>query len=159
MQEALLNNFKINFLANQVEDFYKEFAEAGSDGSYSSADIERLRNFYNTLITGAQTDLDAINDILENTGIGSLGADTSKQGLSGAIASVTEDTANVLAGYLNAMRLDQRQILVVNQQAVIYLSEISFNTSFLINIDRNMQSIDGRFASIESAILQFQAGG
>ncbi|RXG31807.1 phage tail tape measure protein [Leeuwenhoekiella marinoflava] len=155
MQEALLNNFKINFLANQVEDFYKEFAEAGSDGSYSSADIERLRNFYNTLITGAQTDLDAINDILENTGIGSLGADTSKQGLSGAIASVTEDTANILAGTLNAVRLDQRQMLTVNQQANIYLAEISVNTRY----NRYLESIDGRFASIESAILQFQAGG
>ena len=155
MQEALLNNFKINFLANQVEDFYKQFAEAGADGSYSSADIERLRNFYNTLISGAQTDLDAINDILENTGIGSLGADTSKQGLSGAIASVTEDTANVLAGYLNAVRLDQRQMLAINQQANVYLAEISVNTRY----NRYLESIDGRFASIESAILQFQAGG
>ena len=155
MQEALLNNFKINFLANQVEDFYKQFAEAGADGSYSSADIERLRNFYNTLISGAQTDLDAINDILENTGIGSLGADTSKQGLSGAIASVTEDTANILAGNLNAIRLDQRQMLTVNQEAVTYLSQIEVNTRY----NRYLESIDGRFASIESAILQFQAGG
>ncbi|RXG18718.1 TP901 family phage tail tape measure protein [Leeuwenhoekiella aestuarii] len=153
MQEALLNNFKINFLANQVEDFYKEFAEAGADGSYSSADIERLRNFYNTLISGAQTDLDAINDILENTGIGSLGADTSKQGLSGAIASVTEDTANILAGTLNAMRLDARRNLEVNTEAITYLAKIEVNTRY----NRYLESIDGRFASIERAIIEFQA--
>ena len=156
MKDALLQAFQIKYLENEVAKFYDEFAEAGEDGKYTSSEIEALRNFYSSLINGAQSDLDAINAILEDSGIGALGADGSqKQGLSGAITSITEDTANILAGYLNAMRLDVRQGLIVNQQAVTYLAQIEINTRY----NRYLESIDGRFASIESAILQFQAGG
>ncbi|WP_028375986.1 phage tail tape measure protein [Leeuwenhoekiella sp. MAR_2009_132] len=98
---------------------------------------------------------DAQNEA-ESFGFDILNGDGSKaQGLSGAITAITEDTANILAGYLNAMRLDVRQGLVVNQQAVTYLAQIEVNTRY----NRYLETIDGRFASIESAILQFQAGG
>lgn len=156
MQDALLQAFQIKYLEKEVAKFYDEFAKAGEDGKYTSSEIEALRNFYSSLINGAQSDLDAINAILEDSGIGALGSDASqKQGLSGAITAITEDTANILAGYLNAMRLDVRQGLIVNQQAVTYLAQIEINTRY----NRYLESIDGRFASIESAILQFQAGG
>jgi len=155
MQDALLQAFQIKYLEKEVAKFYDEFAKAGEDGKYTSSEIEALRNFYSSLINGAQSDLDAINAILEDSGIGALGSDASqKQGLSGAITAITEDTANILAGYLNAMRLDVRQGLIVNQQAVAYLAQIEINTRY----NRYLESIDGRFASIESAILQFQVG-
>ncbi len=155
MQDALLQAFQIKYLEKEVAKFYDEFAKAGEDGKYTSSEIEALRNFYSSLINGAQSDLDAINAILEDSGIGALGSEAEqKQGLSGAITAITEDTANILAGYLNAMRLDVRQGLVVNQQAVTYLAQIEINTRY----NRYLESIDGRFASIESAILQFQVG-
>lgn len=157
MQNALLQAFQINYLEDQIKIFYDLFAEAGSDGSYTAAEIESLRGFYTTMIDGAQDDLDAINAILEGSGIGALGSQAAdnRTGLSGAITAITEDTANLLAGYMNAVRLDIKTGLEIAVTNSNYLSQIALNTSY----NHYLESIDRRFTTIESAILQFQARG
>jgi hypothetical protein len=156
MQNALLQAFQVNYLEDQIKQFYELFAQAGSDGNYTATEIEALRGFYTTMINGAQDDLEAINAILEGSDIGAIGSEAAKkEGLTGAITAITEDTANILAGTLNAMRLDVRQGLEVAIKNSQYLSQIALNTSY----NRFLESIDNRFATIEGALLQFQAQG
>ena len=161
MRNAILHTFKENFLRDQLKAFYSQFAEMNADG-LTNSEISSLENLFNEVITGTQSSIESINQILENAGfdpIGLNGAQDQRQGLAGAITNITEDTANVLEGYLNAVRLDVRQGLEVAIQNSQYLSQIANNTSYLISMDRLLQSIDGRFASIEGSILEFQAQG
>lgn len=154
MQDAMLQAFQTKYLDKALGDFYDQFAQAGSDSEYTPAEIASLRALYNSIISGAQTDIDAINEILDGMGIGGIGAPP-KQGLSGAISTITEDTANILAGTLNAIRLDVATGLGVAQQSSQYLSQIAQNTQY----NRFLESIDNRIASIESGFLEIQAQG
>lgn len=101
MQDALLKAFQIKYLEKEIEKFYEAFSEAGSDSSYTVAEINALRELYDRIINGAQDDIDAINAILEDSGIDRLGseADNTPNGLQGAIRrELTEETGSELTG-------------------------------------------------------------
>ncbi|WP_142783345.1 phage tail tape measure protein [Changchengzhania lutea] len=156
MQDALLQAFQIKYLEKEIEKFYDAFADAGSDSNYTAEEIESLRNLYAQMINGAESDLDAINQILEESGIGALGSDdSSRKGLSGAISTITEDTANILAGTLNSIRIDVSNGIQIAQQSSLYLSEIVQNTTY----NRYLESIDIKMSNIETAISQFESKG
>ena len=92
--------------------------------------------------------------------MGSLYQPENRSGMSGAIKSITEDTANVMNGYLNAMRIDTRQSVLIAEQSSIYLSEIALNTRYnrhLETMDRTLTSLDNRMGTIENGILDFQS--
>ncbi|WP_417444650.1 phage tail tape measure protein [Joostella sp.] len=155
MQDAMLQAFQTKYLEDAIEGFYKEFSAAGKDSEYTPAEIASLRSLYNSIINGAQSDIEAINEVLDGLGLDGLGADNSKPGLTGAISTITEDTANILAGTLNAIRLDVASGLSVATQNSQYLSQIVANTQY----NRFLESIDNRIGSIESGLLQIQAQG
>ena len=92
--------------------------------------------------------------------MGSLYQPENRSGMSGAIKSITEDTAGVLEGHMNAMRIDTRELLInaraelaLSQQGVVHLSEIASNTRY----NRYLESIDNRMSVIENGLLQFQS--
>jgi TP901 family phage tail tape measure protein len=147
MQDALLQAFQIKYLEKEIEKFYEAFADAGSDGGYTAEEISALQNLYNSMISGAQEDIDAINSILESSGIGTLGSESQQTGLSGAISTITEDTANVLAGTMNSIRIDISTGLEIAVRNTQYLSQIVTNTSYnklLEKIDISLSNIDSK---------------
>ena len=149
IQDALLQAFQIKYLEKEIEKFYDAFADAGADSTYTADEIEALRNLYNQMIQGAQDDLDAINQILEDTGIGSLGSEDSNQtGLAGGIEKITEDTANILAGTLNSIRIDVANGLEIAQQSSNYLSQIVHNTSY----NHHLEDMNIRLQNIETLL-------
>lgn len=158
MQTALLQTFENNFLRDKLQDFYTNFADLGEEGEgFSPEDIEQLRTGFNDIITGAQGEIDALNQVLEGAGFDPLGGTANRpQGMSGAIQNITEDTANILEGYMNAIRLDVRQGIVIAEQSSLYLSQISVNTR---SMDNTLKSLDNRMATIENGILDFQSRG
>ncbi|EIJ37770.1 phage tail tape measure protein, TP901 family [Galbibacter orientalis DSM 19592] len=157
MQDAMLQAFEVKFLDDAIGGFYDEFAKAGSDSEYTPAEIASLRSLYNSIINGAQSDIEAINEVLEGLGMDGLGGQgTQKTGLSGAISTITEDTANILQGTLNAIRLDVASGISIATQNSQYLATISQGVT---NYLPYLESIDGRMAGIESGLLQIQAQG
>ncbi|WP_194767862.1 phage tail tape measure protein [Tamlana sp. I1] len=103
IQNAMLNAFQLKYLDNQIDKFYEDFALAGADSTYSISEIEALKSLYNQILNGAQSELDAINDVLNGAGIGGIGSDTSNSeaGLAGAIRrEITEETGSEIAGLL-----------------------------------------------------------
>jgi len=154
MKNALLNAFQIKFIEDEVGKFYEKFSEFGSDQQFTAREIESLREMYGSMIEGAQADMNAINDILESTGIGSLyDQPQNREGMSGAIKSITEDQAGVLEGYFNAIRIDTRQQLLVAEQSSIFLSEIAQNTRY----NRHLEGINNKMTTLENGILEFQS--
>jgi hypothetical protein len=164
MKKAMLQAFQVKYLEGAVNEFYDSFALAGKDQVYTQTEIESLRDLYSDMIEGAGADIDAINEILDKAGLGSLGGvlGDQRQGLSGSIKGITEDQAGILEGYMNAMRLDLRSVLNLHTQNAsiaiqgnIYLSEIAVNTRY----NRFLESIDGRMATIERGVQEYQAQG
>lgn len=154
MKNALLNAFQIKFIEDEVGKFYEKFSEYGSDQQFSAREIESLREMYGSMIEGAQADMNAINDILESTGIGSLyDQPANREGMSGAIKGITEDQAGVLEGYWNAVRIDTREMLIVAQQSSLHIAEIASNTRY----NRYLESINNKMSTIENGILEFQS--
>ena len=62
------------------------------------------------------------------TGSGSINSSTSNTSLSGAIQTVTQETASIISGQLNAMRIQQIQGIEIMRSQLIQLSQISSNT-------------------------------
>lgn len=157
MEDALLQAFQTRYLEKEIAKFYDAFSDAGSDSNYTPDEIASLRTLYNTIISGAQNDINTINEILEGLNLDPLGGDgQQKQGLSGAISTITEDTANILAGTTNAIRLDVRNGVEIAQASAEYLAIISQGITTYLPF---LQSIDGRMANIESGLLQIQSQG
>ena len=151
IQNALLGAFQIKYLEKEIEKFYDAFADAGSDSNYTAEEISALQNFYSSIISGAQDDIDAINTILDSSGIGSLGSENGGRGLSGAISTITEDTANVLAGTLNSIRIDISTGLGIAVENTQLLSQIVVNTSYNKHLE-NLDQMNFRLGEIETLL-------
>ncbi len=142
LQEQMTESFDVGGDRTWVDDFARFFDES-----------QVLTEEFNQALADAR-------DIAQNAGFDVFGQDqSSREGLSGAITNITEDTANLLAGYLNALRIDVREGLNINVQSMQYLAQITINTGYLINIDRTMVSVDSRMATVERGILEFEAQG
>ncbi len=85
---------------------------------------------------------DANNDLKSEGFAGFQPGSKSSNSLSGAIqASVTEETATVLSGYINNIRINQANSLAKMDGVLLKLDTIAGNTAYLINIDRNISKL------------------
>lgn len=84
----------------------------------------------------------AINALKEKLNLSALDNDTS---LTGAVKSVSEETASIVAGQLNAMRINQGEANNILRQQLAMLSVIAQNTSynrFLAEIHKELKAIN-----------------
>lgn len=152
MKGAVLESLKIKFLEKAANQFFEDFADAAeSGGGLDSSEILALRNSFGDLVEQSNRELEALNQILQEAGIqgGIGGGNAQRQGLVGEITTITEETATILAGTLNGIRVDVNQGLVVAQSSNLYLSEIAqtlrsileeneVSNVKLTNIERNL---------------------
>lgn len=149
MRNAVFESLKLKYLEKAVDGFFKSFAEsAESDGVLSASEITGLRQQFNDLIGKTESELNALNDILESAGITpNIGE---RQGLTGEIKTITEDTANVLAGTLNKIMIDTATSTEAVQQSTLYLAQI---TVILGNIELLQDAANVRLQNIEKALV------
>ena len=126
MRDALFNAFQNKILSQLVNKFYDEFALRAEDG-LTEAEIGELRTLFAILSRSAQESYDEMAALAESTGIDLTGGDRERTGLTGAIAGITEDTAGLLAGQFNAMRIS--------------MVEVANNTSYLIGMSEDIHAI------------------
>lgn len=95
-------------------------------------------DLYNKMMKEAQ-------DTMKAQGIDILGkaSDTS---LKGAISGASEETTSLLAGYANAIRLNQNEALIVMREHLIALNRIVQNTSY----NSNLLKLDDMLAVLKS---------
>lgn len=72
--------------------------------------------------------------------------------LTGGIQGVSEETASVVGGQMNAMRINQILAMDLMRSQLMHLSEISANTKY----NRYLESIDSRLNSMSSDTLRSQ---
>ena len=147
--------FKENF--NQLE---KEMVDSyGALGDQSI--IDDLTRF-NKNIEGKPEEyvkgLEAANEMFEQMGFTDpFGRSTggNPNSLSGSIKSISEESAGVLAGQMNAIRMTQASNLDVNRNQLLALTEIATNSRFLKHLER-LESIEKKMGSNNGDI---RAGG
>ena len=139
MKNAVLNSIKLKYLEQPLKEWYDQFASA-SKGGLTKQEIDTLRGSLQTTMQDAQTKVKDMTDIFKSAGVdvtGSEGSDSNKS-LTGSIQGVTEETATVLGGQMNAMRMNQAESLSLMNQSLRHLSEIASNTSHLLSIDKKL---------------------
>lgn len=138
MKNAMLQALKMQALEIPLKQFYEQFANFSEDG-LTSTEIDELREAYNSIIGNAKEQWDQLQEILDLSD--ALPDDTNS--LSGAIKGVTEQTAGLIAGQMNAIRMNQAQALMLMDDQLAHLSEIANNTRYnklLVDIKNLLQS-------------------
>ncbi len=175
MKKAILNSFKTQTLAKQLQDFYNQFAElSSSGGNLTAAEITKLRAQYDKIIADGQA---KFNELEQVTGV-SFKPDEQKgktDSLTGAIKGITADQADLLAGQFGGLRLAQLETNVIGkanlQSMQEQLSEVRESRLTLYKIEINtkrsadtadeslifLKSMDNKLA--DSLGVQLRAAG
>lgn len=138
MKNAMLQALKMQALEIPLKQFYEQFANFSEDG-LTSDEINNLREAYDSIIGNAQSQWEQLQEILDISD--ALPDDANS--LSGAIKGVTEETAGLIAGQMNAIRINQAHALALMDEQLANLSEIASNTRYnrlLVDIKNLLQS-------------------
>lgn len=139
----------IDQMGQAFKDSYKRDADGNliGDGNirddiqrYSTPLLNASQDFTNGLKDLKKEVFDSMNiEILKQT-------DAHENTLSGSIKSITEETAGVLAGQMNAIRVTQATNLEVNRSQLLALNKIATNSEFLQHLEI-LKSIDKKLGA------------
>lgn len=108
LTNAILNSLVNDVYKNRIKKLYKMIADAAgvdSEGgsTMTKEEVDAIRAYNEQLVSDMRRDRDALISagVIKNTGDGSR-----SQTLSAGIKGVSEQTADLLAGYVNAIRAD-----------------------------------------------------
>lgn len=124
MKNAVLNSLKINYFKGPLNDFYSQFAKL-SEGGLTKDEIAQLRTAYTAIAENAAKAFEELKSI---TGIDFSSITEDANSLSGAIKGMSEETANILAGQFNALRINSAEHLNVSRQALLHQIKTAQNT-------------------------------
>lgn len=124
MKKAVLNAVKINALKGPLDEWYREFAKL-SEGGLNADEIAKLRASYMQIANNAGKAFEELKNIA-GIDFGELANDANS--LSGAIKGMSEDTASILAGQFNALRINSAEHLNVSRQALLHQAKTAQNT-------------------------------
>jgi TP901 family phage tail tape measure protein len=152
---AMLSAFQAKIINEMMSPFYDSFAEL-SKGGLTEEEIKTLKSMFLGYERGGklggtyhvpgigdfvQESFGAMSDLWESLGF-TTGQDTKKSGMTGAISGITEDTAGLLAGQFNAMRVSTKVTADGVSNIVTYQKRIADNTDYLKSIDRRLMQIE-----------------
>ncbi|MCK4447988.1 MAG: hypothetical protein KAW56_13025, partial [Candidatus Marinimicrobia bacterium] len=159
MQKAIIDAFKRTIVTRYIQRWYAYFAHL-SEGGLTSEEIETLATAYQAMLESAGEQWEAIQDLLGTLGMdfGDTGiTEADITGLTGAIAGITEETAGLLAGQFQAIRINTVEVLSNMESIIIINSQIAENTAY----NKYLESIDqklGEGNSLESEYLRAIGG-
>ena len=133
--ENLLTNAILNSLVNEaykdrIQKLYKMIADAASDeseggSSFTSGELQRIRDYNEQLAN----DLVTARDALVQSGAIRETGNSSSSSVGSSIKSVSEQTADVLASYINAIRatssLNQQSLFQIAMQVQQHITPIA----------------------------------
>lgn len=154
MRKAILDAFKRTIITKYIEDWYDQFAIL-AEGGLTPEEIEDLTGTYQEMIEAAETQWEAIQEVLESAGMEL--EEAGRKGLTGAIAGITEETAGLLAGQFQAIRINTVDILSNMESIIIINSRIADNTEY----NKYLKDINDKLSkgiSLESEYLRAIGG-
>lgn len=124
------------------------FAEVGQ---FTREDRERYRNVLKDIAEAGKVFFEGAGDLFDV--FDELDDEISKDGLRGAIRGMSQETADILAGQFNAIRMDTSNILLIMERnqtnvdaSITHLSNIDSNTALMF---RELQEINDRLETAD----------
>ena len=152
LKNAIVNQLQRKFLETQLQDaldgLYSDMGYwSGDDFVFNGLTDSEIADFKRKVQAAADNynqALEIYKDLFED-----LEIDDSEDSLTGAVKGVSEETANILAGQMNAIRINQMESTQVLRQSLQALNTIANNTAYMrllqdiLSVVRNMQKPTG----------------
>lgn len=126
----------------------------GGDGSWMD-DIIRFSENVGPAFGGAIDLMKDFDKAMQEAGFDGFSAGAADASLSGAIKGVSEETASILAGQMNAIRINQAESLRLMNESARYWAEIAANTSY----NKYLEGIHSDIKAMRSAGSDLKAKG
>ena len=157
LQNAVVNQLKKRFLEQQLQGALDQLESNmgywnGDDFVFdglTDAEIEAFKRKVQAAANNYNQALGIYSDLFKDI-TGDEDADTS---LTGAVKGVTEETASIVAGQMNAIRINQLEATAVLRQSLQQLNMIAANTQYnryLVKIDRIISLLEKSGDSLRS---------
>ena len=152
LKNAIVNQLQRKFLETQLQNaldsLYSDMGYwSGDDFVFNGLTDSEIADFKRKVQAAADNynqALEIYKDLFED-----LEIDDSEDALSGAVKGVSEETANILAGQMNAIRINQMESTQVLRQSLQALNTIANNTAYnrllqdILSVVRNLQKPTG----------------
>lgn len=134
LQNAIVNQLKKKFLENQLQNaldsLYTDMGYWSGDNFIFDGLTEQEIADFKAKVQAAANNynqaLDVYKDLFKDLEI----EDDSEDSLTGAVKGVTEETADIIAGQMNAIRINQMEATQVLRQSLQALNTIANNTAY-----------------------------
>lgn len=134
LQNAIVNQLKKKFLENQLQSaldsLYTDMGYWSGDNfifdGLTDAEIADFKAKVQAAANNYNQALDVYKDLFKDLEID----DDSEDSLTGAAKGVTEETADIIAGQMNAIRINQMEATQVLRQSLQALNTIANNTAY-----------------------------
>lgn len=126
----------------------------GGDGSWMD-DIMRFSENVGPAFGGAIDLMKDFDKAMQEAGFKGFASGAADASLSGAIKGVSEETASILAGQMNAIRINQAESLRLMNESARYWAEIAANTSY----NKYLEGIHSDIKAMRSAGSDLKAKG
>jgi len=146
LTEAVLRSFSSEILGPAITELQEMVAQALIDGVLTEEEARAIQKRTSEI---AKENEEKYRRATQGLGLG----DPSDNTLSGAIKGITEQTAGVLAGQVNAMRINQVEGIQIMRQQLMNLAEIAANTRFNRHLEK-LGSIDSKLDALKTDSLR-----
>lgn len=150
LQNAIVNQLKKRFLEQQLQgaldQLEKNMGYWNGDtfvfDGLTDAEIESFKNKVQSAANNFNQALGIYKDLFKD-----LMDDETDESLTGAVKGVTEETASIVAGQMNAIRINQLEATAILRQSLQQLNMIAANTQY----NRYLVKIDHIISLLESS--------
>lgn len=133
LKNLVVNQLKKKFLENQLQgaldNFEKDMGYWNGDDfvfdGLTKAEIDRFKSAVGAASSNFNQALKQYEEIFKD-----MGLDDTDESLTGAAKGISEESANILAGQMNAIRINQLDANEVLRQSLQALNTIAINTSY-----------------------------
>lgn len=146
IKKALISSFKYQILSDAIKPFYDELSNkfmANFTGD-TTIDSNWVKDWSDRLKKTMGEDWEKLQKIFSDAGISWADSNSKSGTLSGSIQNVSEETASVISGQMNAMRINQIESIAILRNTLIALNQIAVNTAYnklLENIDKSLTKL------------------
>lgn len=133
LKNLVLNQLKKNFLETQLQgaldQLEKDMGYWSGDNfifdGLSDEEIARFKASVGAATANFNNAMKVYGDLFKE-----MGLDDTDESLTGAVKGVSEETANILAGQMNAIRINQLDMAAIMRQQLQQLNQIAVNTGY-----------------------------
>lgn len=133
LKNLVLNQLKKNFLETQLQgaldQLEKDMGYWNGDNfifdGLSDEEIARFKASVGAATANFNNAMQLYEDLFKE-----MGLDDTDESLTGAVKGVSEETANIIAGQMNAMRINQLDMAAIMRQQLQQLNQIAVNTGY-----------------------------